>query len=418
MPRTTITEAEIQALNNTGPVYEFVIRDTQIASQLLKIATGQHEDSSPTAGLVLETQAIISIKRYEKKGGSLPKTSGEVHAFLGGDITTPKELNNQAMLCTFLNIRSNSGSWADIERNILKTAVNLDSFANEILTKGDRINKYLEDMILDYSDLMDLDPNLLDDKEYIQKLLESLNADANVAEEQAAKLTIIKALINKLVEKTKDYYDETVDLLDSIFCFQRNLKHCSDDINSKKSLLESLNLSQEIKNKRVQLSQLENRLKDLNTEYSNYIKLAFTGAVVSVIGIIVTGSIFGKKAANTRKEIAKVEEDIRKIEQELQQLNRRVSAVSILDLTFIGLFTVMNDAEKGVNQIVQVWQTIEAFLKNSYNECGKINEAKDLLDFWISFIGVVDPWNTVQNNAALVTQRFNEALDQWARENS
>ncbi|ACK71442.1 hypothetical protein PCC7424_3040 [Gloeothece citriformis PCC 7424] len=416
MPIKTITEAQIKAFNDTGIEYEYLIDAKQVANELLKLATGQHPEASPSAGLVLDTEGILQIKRYEKKGLSLPDTREEVYTYLGEYESEIQGLTNADLLDSFVSIKTHAGTWARIQDKIIKTAINLDVFADEMLDDGGRANEFLEQILLEYSELMDLDPEKLEDPAYIQEILESLDVDANVAEEQALRLEATKRTIDNLVEKTEGYYQETNGLLTELLTFRDELTARSDDVAAKETLCDQLHLEEEVEAKKEEVRRLKGRLKELNEQYDQYVTYALAGLAGGLIGVTITGSIFGKKAEDTRKEIKEVEGQIKTIENEIDQLSRMLYAVQSLDNTFEGLYTVMIQAEKGVSQLVTVWTTIKEYLQSSYDACQAIVHAPDVLDLWINLEDAVEPWNEVKGNAALVTQQFNDALDQWEQE--
>ncbi|MBC6419805.1 MAG: hypothetical protein GDA44_14090 [Prochloron sp. SP5CPC1] len=199
------------------PQYEYEIKPTKLASELLKITTGQYPESSETTvALAIDSEGIISIKRYEKQGLSLPQTEGEVLTSLGGVESDIEGLKNADILVTYLSIHANAGKWADLEQGMVTLATQLSVFGDEMLSKGDYAQKFLNDTLnkywkpgLDFT-LDNVDPNKLEDPEYIQELLEKLDPDAEYdAEEDARNLEKVKKLIDRLIDTSEGYYTQT-----------------------------------------------------------------------------------------------------------------------------------------------------------------------------------------------------------------
>ncbi|WP_414569263.1 alpha-xenorhabdolysin family binary toxin subunit A [Nostoc sp. CCY 9925] len=416
MPLTVTSPAEIKALYDAGA--EHVIPKEDASKELLRLATAssEFEGGRDEIGLVLDTEAILQIKRYEKRGLALPKTEGEVHTYLGGESDIPG-LTNAELLATFLDIRTNAGNWSPLEYGIIQTAAQLDVFAIQVNSQGGKASDFLLEILLTYSELMDIDPDRLSDEDYMREVLESLDAEADVAKEQATKLALTKGIIDNLAKKTEEYYKETQNLLENIKTFKDELTNCSDQVKGKEELLQQLNIDEQLERKKEELDAKKARLKDLNAQYNKLVGLAFTGAPGGVIGLAITGTIFGKQAADTRKQIKEVEAEIRELEKEIDKLSRLVNVITSLDSKLVGLYTVMIQAEKGVMQLVTIWTTINELLKAASSEAAGVMTAPDVLTLWISFDAMINPWEEVGKNAAIVNKQFQDALDQWAQEN-
>lgn len=420
MPLTVISPADIKVLRDDGA--EHIIPLEDVSKELLRLATGrsQFEGARANTGLVLDTEAILQIKRYEKTGLALPATEGEVYTYLGQYESDIQGLTNAELLTTFLAIRTNAKNWSPLELGIIETAAKLDTFAKLVDSQGKQAYKYLEEIVLKYianPEFTSIDPNRLGDEDYIREILENLDTEANVAKEEAGRLALTKAFIDTLVKQTETYSKETQQLLDEIKAFKAELSSCSDAVKAKEELLNQLNIDEQLQQKKAELDEKKKRLKDLNAEYDKLVGLAFTGAAVSVIGLIITGSIFGSQAEDTRKRIKSVEAEIRNLEEEIDRLSRLLNVITSLDSRFAGLYTVMIQAEKGVTQLVTVWITINELLKAASKGTEQITNAESVLMLLASFNGAIAPWAEVGQNAALVSQQFQDALEQWAQEN-
>lgn len=415
MPRKTITEAQIKAFQDTGEEYDLLVADTEVASTLLMIATGQHEATSDNANFILDTEGILSIKRYEKKGQSLPKNEADINAFLGGVEIDVEGLKHRDLLKLFLEIRKNTHNWASVEQEILETAANLDQFSEVMLDKGGKICQLLDEIMYRYPEMEDFDPSRIDDEDYIEEILKELEVD--LTDEEKLKAKKVVGLITQLIRNTEKYHDETNNLYVNLLAFDRELKDCEGDVGFRRSLLEKQDVSQEIRERQRKIDEHKERLLRLNQQYSEYVKRSYTGAIGGAVPFFITRSVYGKKAKSTRNEINEIEEEIKKLEDELDKFDRLNSTISMLQSQAQGLTTVMIHAEKGVNELVGVWTGIRKNLEFSKNACEEVKQATDLFWVWLEFEDIVNPWKSVQGNAKLVTKRFNEALDKWEKEN-
>ncbi len=403
------------------PQNEYEIKPTKLASELLKITTGQYPESSETTvALAMDSESIISIKRYEKKGLSLPNTEGEVQTSLDGVESDIEGLKNADILVTYLNIITNAGKWACLEQGMVTLATQLSVFADEMLSNGqysiDFLNETLDKYYkpgLDFS-LDDVDPNKLEDPEYIQELLEKLDPDAEYdAEEDARNLEKVKRLIDRLIDTSEGYYTQTNQLYNNLIVFRNEMRDCSDDVTKKDQLCNDLDLDADIQALKEQRDDLKEQIEALNQQYDKNVGLAFTGVFGGTIGLAITGGIFGSKAEKIRKDINAKKADLDKINEEIKTKEKLLEAITSLDNEFTNLFTVMNQAEIGLNQLVTTWTTIKEYLQQSHDAIDNIQNSENLFFYSLDLIGMVDPWKGVGDNAAIVTQQINDALDQW-----
>ncbi len=404
----------------TGDTYE--VSPSAAAVELLKICIGQtdgksEEQDSPIA-LTLDKESIFAIKFYERDGRALPQTPGDVYTFLGEIESDVEGLTNSDLLTSYLNIKSNADKWAPLEDSMKILSINLDNFASNMISNGDISIDFLDVMLTKYGDLGDVDPDRLEDEEYIKELLEKINGDEEVAEEDANKLKATAALIDNLRKKAVEYHDETEALLASIRGFRDEMKVNADDIAKKEQLCDNLNLDEQLDALKDSRRVLKERIAELETEYDTYVKNALLGLVGGAIGVTITGSIFGPKAKKVRKDIDSKKQELRVIEADINQLSALLNAITNIDGQFEGMLSVMIQAEKGLEDILFVWQTMYEYLENSYNSCLEIEIAESLLLYWVHLITMVDPWRSVQPNAKMVHEIFQQALEEWAEQNA
>lgn len=403
--------------------FEYLVEKEHIARELLIIATGQtneYPEAREETSLILDREAILAIKTYEKKGLNLPQTEEEVYNFLGNQDSDIQGLTNADLKKSFVAIHDNAELWSPLQIGIMALAAKLDNFSGMTQNEGQMAFNFLADIIIKYSndpEFTEIDPDRLDDEEYIKEILESLDTEADVAEEEAGMLALTKTFIDLLVNETQVYSQQTNELLEEIRLFQVGLTACSDDIKAKEKLCDDMDLDADIEAKKDELRRQRAILQDLNAEYDKLVGLAFTGAAGGVFGLIITGSIYGAKADQKKKEINQKKKEINELEAEIETLERRLAIINTLDTEFEGLFAVMVQAEKGVQELITVWITINELLEASSRQCENITNAESVLFLLAPFSGALSPWKEVGKNAKAVSQAFQDALDEWAGEN-
>lgn len=147
----------------------------------------------------------------------------------------------------------------------------------------------------------------------------------------------------------------------------------------------------------------------LKREYSQFVKLSFSGLIGGIIGLIITGGIFGYRAEQVRRrknklleEVAALEEQIvtrKTIQQLIIKLNKELS---ILDDYFI-------DAHVAVEHLDFMWQVMLTEINESLNTFMQINDAYSLLQFSLQLKKITLPWQRVRGYAKELVTIFDTA---------
>jgi len=400
--------------NDENITYE--VRRSQIAAELLRVATGQAEGAREYKALSLDKEAIFALKFYERDGLSLPQTLSEVFTYVGEVEIDIEGLTNQELLNTYTNIRENASGWAQLEDGMKSLSLEIDNFSSEMLTKGGRATDFLTEIVIEYGDIDfgEIGPEILEDEAALQALLEQLNNDPNAAEDHAGKLALTAATIDSLKDSVLEYYQKSDDLLTRIKAFNGHLVECLTDVAKKESLCDNLNLQEEVDNLRDQRKRIQEQIQVKEGEYDSNVKKAALGVIGGVFVVAITGSIFGKRAAAIRKEIDGMKAQIRAIDEEIETLDKVVRAVTNIDGRLEGMFSVMIQAEKGIEDVKFVWETMHAYLQESHDACQGLTDAASIAIYTIEVMDMVDPWNEVSANALEIHNVFDEALTEWA----
>lgn len=113
----------------------YKVRRSQIAAELLRVATGPAEGAREYKALSLDKEAIFALKFYERDGLSLPQTLSEVFTYVGEVEIDIEGLTNQELLTTYTNIRENVSGWAPLEDGMKSLSLEVDNVFDEALTE-------------------------------------------------------------------------------------------------------------------------------------------------------------------------------------------------------------------------------------------------------------------------------------------
>ena len=78
---------------------------------------------------------------------------------------------------------------------------------------------------------------------------------------------------------------------------------------------------------------------------------------------------------------------------------------------FTDLQSRMLGAEQGAKQLAQVWDFVLNYLNDSIRFLDGVDTRAQLHQFKLDFAQVLDPWKRVKDYTALISEAFNEILD-------
>src|SRR5699024_6223628 len=110
------------------------------------------------------------------------------------------------------------------------------------------------------------------------------------------------------------------------------------------------------------------RLKD---EYKHYVGLAFTGLAIGIIGVIITGGIFGAKAEVIRKKKNELIEQVKKINIEIDVYAGLSLHLNTLYIELSEIEQFIEDTNMALEHIEYVWQAILTEIEASITNFNK-----------------------------------------------
>ncbi|MBH8565889.1 alpha-xenorhabdolysin family binary toxin subunit A [Nostoc sp. CENA67] len=268
------------------------IQNEEIISTYVQIALGTYPEVERSGGMILTQEDVINIKLYVKYGFALPEILAEVKSYLGYDAIGIAGLEPKDIQELFRGIKTNVSKWNGIEAAILTQSRELETFSSNIILVGDEIIQYIDEMpvtermkkkieeigVIPPGMLFDFDPT---DNEIATELVVWL---ADLKSEVETRKTDALSLKNKIT----DFKEEIGNIL------QPSLSRKIGLIKDNKLDEQIQDLAQQIEDKRKEIEQLEK-------DYDKYVGLAFSGLAGGLIGVAITGGIYGSKAEEARK---------------------------------------------------------------------------------------------------------------------
>lgn len=155
----------------------------------------------------------------------------------------------------------------------------------------------------------------------------------------------------------------------------------------------------------------------LREEYKNYVALAFTGLAAGIIGVIITGGIFGAKAENIRKKRNQLIDKVKKLNKEIDIYTNLSLHLNSLYIELEEIEQLIEDTNMALEHIEYVWQAILTEIEASINNFNKINNALELIKFSIYLEKIISPWYMVIGYSKEILISFDNALSSFYSSN-
>ena len=376
------------------PIHDKEIDINSVPSETLKLLTNNDSLVARKAG-IFTLEDLINIKRYINYSLSLPINTKEISNEIGLFNEAFLPIDMQELLDLFMNIRIHALSWNNVEFQVKQQSIDLELTGRNITQTGN--------LLLDYINQMPI-------IDKINKMISDLNeTDIETIRYNSDDALIACELINILVLIKEDIYNQaikTVLVRNTVSDFRVriiggelssfihvdsllfNTKKLKKQIESTLDQIDKQKIEDVIETKKNEVFQLEN-------EYDNFVKLSFTGLSAGLIGLIISGSIFGSKAENVRKRKNNILDEIHNLEQRLSQdkiVNKILIEVIIQLQKMDGYF---RDARLALDHLDYMWQTILAEINDSIDKFKTIDNGKRLIQFTIQLKKIIMSWEAV-----------------------
>ncbi|NGE22817.1 alpha-xenorhabdolysin family binary toxin subunit A, partial [Klebsiella pneumoniae] len=147
----------------------------------------------------------------------------------------------------------------------------------------------------------------------------------------------------------------------------------------------------------------------LKREYSQFVKLSFSGLVGGIIGLIITGGIFGYRAEQVRRRKNKLLEEVAELEEQVISRQAIQQLIIRLDKELSTLDGYFTDAHVAVDHLDFMWQVMLTEITESLNTFMQINDAYSLLQFSLHLKKITLPWQRVRGYAKELVAIFDTA---------
>lgn len=385
-----------------------IITADEIAPATLKLLLNEEDDTFRPAGIFTHND-LVHIKRYIHYGMTLPRETEDVIEFIGYRDTELTGFEPHNIQRLFFHIHQHALSWEHVESMTKQQAIDLEIAGAAITATGNYILNAINEMpVIRRAEvlLQDATADKLKDITYrsqdnvisgeLTKILSAMKDDIT---EERRKTQQVKNIISRfrleLIGGTDESGNEIPSLIYEVKRKQKTLLKNRDS-----DATRDLQSEIRVRNEEIEI---------LKREYSQFVKLSFSGLIGGIIGLIITGGIFGYRAEQVRRRKNKLLEEVAELEEQviarqtIQQLIIRLDKeLSTLD----GYFT---DAHVAVDHLDFMWQVMLTEITESLNTFVQINDAYSLLQFSLQLKKITLPWQRVRGYAKELVTIFDTA---------
>ncbi|RAW90248.1 alpha-xenorhabdolysin family binary toxin subunit A [Photorhabdus laumondii] len=391
---------------------EKTLNETDIPSATLQLLTGKQEGVARPGGIFTK-EDLINIKLYVKKGLSLPFNLEEVKSYLGYQKIDIAGLEPEDIHTLFEEIRTHSFSWSDVENDILQQSIDLEIIGKQITETGENIISIINEMPI----ITRIKRRLGEISERQLAQITYTHEDREVSSALGEILDTMKNDIEKQREKTEKVKTEVSDF--KLKLIGGRLSNGSialglqPQVENKRKLMKDNKMSVSIGDLDDKIMEKKEEIVQLKKDYDRFVGLAFSGIVGGLIGLAITGGIFGSKAEEVRKRKNILIEEVRSLEESIKGKRALQKSITSLSLDFSDIDTRLLDAEVALNHLDYMWQSMLTQINASKDKFTQINDALNLTSFITKFQQVINPWKEVEGSAKQLVRVFDEALKEY-----
>ncbi len=397
-------------VESSVPIESKPIKAGQVPSVTLKLLTGSETEGGRAAG-IFTADDLIKILLYVRAARKLPQNLADFTKDIGSDSTGIPGLEPNEIIDLYQKITSHANRWTPVESLVKEQAASLKVASNDIVTIGDQIIKVINQM--------DIVEQLKTIKDSTVTIPISSDKDTKIQQALPEVIEKLKQSCIKQQEKTlevlKAVRDYKTEISGGTLSNGKTVMGLEPALADKKERAKKANLDGKIKELQDSIDALQDQIDQLKKDYDKYVGLAFTGAAGGIIGLAITGGIFGDKAEKARKERnSKIQEK----DDKSKDLKRKQQVQGILNqfstqFTDIGMRLL--DAEQSLEHLDFLWTDIIVRINKSVDNWMKVKDSDMLLSFVTDLEIIVKPWREVGDMSTELVRVFDKAYEEFKK---
>lgn len=376
---------------------------------------GEGEEYNRETGIQLTKEQIISLRKYETLGLSLPIQLNDVAAYLnygaGDDGGTGRTARD--FLRTFSMTYQHARRWSPLREKIMLTGTDLKIFAGSIIRTGTAIVEVYEELkVSKYLEAHDI--SSVEEYLKLQRQIPGL-PDLELA---PGDVTDIRSYLNDLLSKIRVCHQKAEQVRGELDSFGIDMRETVlPEIKLRLEFVSRNTYAADIKALQGQIDQRSAEIDELNKQYEKLVQEAIMAAATLNIGGLVMGIYQGVKAEQIRRERNALKQLQQADNQKMASKNQTLSSLNKVRDDLQNLSYVAIEAEVATQNLMLVWNALSDYVGASVAEVGKIDEAATLRRFKNQIIDIVAPWEQIKSSADQLLSVFAEADKEYEKNN-
>nr|WP_276556312.1 alpha-xenorhabdolysin family binary toxin subunit A [Aeromonas piscicola] len=376
----------------------------------MKLLTGSETEGGRAAG-IFTADDLIKILLYVRAARQLPQNLAEFTKEIGSESTGIPGLEPKEIVDLYQKIASHANRWTPVESLVKEQAASLEVASDDIVRIGGQVIKTINQM-----DILEQLKTIKDSTVTIP-----ISSDKDTKIQQA-----LPEVIEKLKQSCVKQQEKTLEVLRAVRDYKteisggtlsdnKTVMGLEPELADKKERAKKANLDGQIKELQDSIDALQKDIDQLKKDYDKYVGLAFTGAAGGIIGLAITGGIFGDKAEKARKKKnSKIQEkNDKSIDLKRKQLVQGILNQFSTQFTDIGMRLL--DAEQSLEHLDFLWTDIIVRIDQSVDKWKQVKDSDMLLSFVTDLEGIVKPWSEVGEMSTTLVNVFDKAYEEFRK---
>jgi hypothetical protein len=371
----------------------------------VEASLGEGEEYNREPGIQLTTAQIISLRKYEVLGLSLPVRLADVVAYLnyGAGDTGGTGLAAKDFLRTFTMTYDHAKRWSPLREKIMLTGTDLKVFAGSIIRTGNAIVEVYED----HKASKYLEEHNINTPEEFQKLPFPNLPDLELP---SGDVPDIKAYLNDMLAKVKQCHEKAERVRAELDSFGADMRaQVLPEIKLRLEFVTKNTYQKDVQDLQNEIDQRSKEIDELNKQYDQLVQEAIKAAATLNIGGLILGIYQGVKAEKIRKERNGLKEAQQVANQKMGSKNQTLNSLNKVRDDLQNLTSITIEAEAATQNLMLVWNALSLYIAASIQEVDGLEEATSLRRFKNQILSVIDPWEQIKVSSDQLLGVFAEA---------
>lgn len=370
---------------------------TKAPAVFVSASLGEGNEYNRDTGIQLTKEQIISLRKYEVLGLSLPVRLQDVIAYLnygagdGGGLG----LKPADFLRTFSTTYDHAKRWSPLREKIMLTGTDLKIFAGSIIRAGSAIVEIYED--LKASRYLE-EHNISTPEQYLElkRKIPSL-PDIELPEGDVPE---IKAYLNDMLGKVRQCHQKAERVREQLDSFGKDMREkVLPEIKLRLEFVSRNTYQADIQVLQGEIDQRSMEIDELNKQYDQLVQEAIQAAATFNIAGLILGIYQGVKAEEIRKKRNHLKAEQQAANQKMASKSQTLTSLNKIRDDLQNLDYVAIEAEVATQNLMLVWNALSTYITASIKEVDSLHEATSLRRFKNQILAIIDPWEQIKSSA-------------------